>query len=130
MDRASAVIEHPAGERRARRERGRREGLEQVRCSEDRERRQEARCGAGHRAQAREGERPVGEASQQVPAMRAAQAQVGLLAPLRGREHASRVGGEERRQQRGGQAEEEEHPLADRGVGARDWSVFEMLSMR
>ncbi len=52
--------------------------------------------------------------------MRSAQAQVGLLAALGTGQHAPGIGSEECRHQDRGQAEEDEHPLADRGVGLRD----------
>ena len=53
-------------------------------------------------------------------AVRAAQAEHGLLAPLCRGEHAAGVGRKQSCQEDRRQSEEEEHPLADRGVRARD----------
>ena len=104
-------------ERRAREVGGRR--LQQGVRTEDRKHREEACGGADERAGTGERERAIGEHPQQLTPLRSAQAQIGLLSPLRRGQHPSRVGGQRRRQQDCGQAEEEEHALADGGVGAR-----------
>ena len=113
--------EHPAcqcDQRRAREVAGL--GLPQLAGAEDRESAEKPGDHAERRSRARNGERPVAEDAHEMAAVRAAQAEHGLLAPLCRGEHAAGVGRKQSRQEDRRQSEEEEHPLADRGVRARD----------
>ena len=74
------------------------------------ERHAENRAGPG------ESDGLVGEHPAKMPTVGAADAQGRLLTALRARQHASRVPGEERSKKNAREPEEDEHPLADRGV--------------